>query len=303
MRSLLISTLVLTACGVEATDGEVYDPLVDASEEVVGDDELNFENGESFTGRSCGTELSDVDIEELESYHRELLGEGWDDAEDTIWDLTTAVVPVIVHRITNGQRGQIAQGMIDDQIDVLNAAYAPVGVQFTLQQVITTNNSTWYNGCSGQAGTTMKDQLHQGNSRTLNIYLCAPNDGTLGYSTFPWDYSRWPRQDGVVILNTTLPGGSERGFNLGDTATHEIGHWLGLYHTFEGGCSQNGDRVSDTAPERSPAYGCPTNRNTCSGGGNDPVTNFMDYTDDSCMNNFTRGQITRMRSMGGTYRR
>jgi hypothetical protein len=98
----------------------------------------------------------------------------------------------------------------------------------------------------------------------------------------------------VVVLHSSLPGGAAEPYHLGDTATHEVGHWLGMFHTFEGGCTQMNDQIPDTPAERQPAFGCPIGRNSCAQiPGNDPIFNFMDYTDDACMNTFTWWQAVR----------
>ena len=93
-------------------------------------------------------------------------------------------------------------------------------------------------------------------------------------------------------------------YDQGDTATHEVGHWMGLFHTFEGGCAKNGDRIDDTPAEAEPQFLCVA-RDSCTGKkfpGFDPITNFMDYVDDVCMFEFTTDQEDRIRDQWETYR-
>jgi hypothetical protein len=219
-------------------------------------------------------------------------------------------VPVYFHVINRGpgiQNGDVPLTMIRDQIRVLNEGFANAGFQFTLANIDRTTNASWYDLLPGtEAELQAKTALRKGGSNALNLYSAGLGASLLGYAYFPNILETSSRiLDGVVVLYSSLPGGSTAPYNLGDTATHEVGHWLALYHTFDGKCSKSGDYVSDTPAERLPAFRCPTGRDTCVGAkavGTDPVENFMDYSDDACMFRFSQEQGARMQDAWVTYR-
>lgn len=256
------------------------------------------ESGQIVRGRRCATpELaSDLQARVDAQVDAWLKGGGFTEA--------AIAIPVafhVVHR-TNGV-GNITNAQIADQIDVLNAAFAGTGFSFFLSSTTRTANNTWHTGCySSGTERKMKNALAVSVPTTLNIYTCAPSGGILGYAYLPSALPESDKRHGVVLLYSSLPGGSAAPYNLGDTGTHEVGHYLGLDHTFQGGCSSPGDSVSDTPPEASAAFGCPVGRDTCAGGGVDPIFNFMDYTDDACMDEFTTGQASRMQAQVALYK-
>jgi hypothetical protein len=210
---------------------------------------------------------------------------------------------------TSLQDGNLPDDQIQAQIDILNKDYASSQISWTLVSTDRIVNAEWFNnaGPDSQEQTDMKKSLRQGGPGALNVYSVGftggSGQGLLGYATFPSDYESAPQDDGVVMLYSSVPGGSTTNYNEGRTLTHEAGHWVGLYHTFQGGCDGDGDFVNDTPAEADATFGCPTtNPDTCSGTGVDPIHNFMDYTYDSCMNELTPGQTQRLREQIKTFR-
>lgn len=188
--------------------------------------------------------------------------------------------------------GSLSDGAISNQMSVLSNDFAKTGLSFKLAGIDRTINADWFNNAApnSKQDADMKRFLRRGNANTLNIYSVGfSSTDHLGFATFPKNYVAQPQNDGVVFLYSSVPGGTKAPYNGGRTVTHEVGHWVGLYHTFQGGCQAPGDYVADTPAEASPAFGCPVSRDTCTELGADPVHNFMDYTDDSCMTDFTDG--------------
>ena len=229
----------------------------------------------------------------------------------------SAIVDVWVHVINQGAgfaNGDLSDTMIREQIRVMNDSFngrtggVNTGFGFNLAGITRTTNATWFTQLVTNLSVELeaKAALHRGDGGTLNIYTV---DGGpyLGFAYFPSILTNpdYAILDGVVLDWRSLPGGTFAIYSEGDTATHEIGHWLGLYHTFDGRCSRNNDYVADTPAEFSPAFNCPVGRDTCAGAahpGLDPITNFMDYSQDSCMFEFTAGQTARMQAAWTAFR-
>jgi hypothetical protein len=204
--------------------------------------------------------------------------------------------------------------MCKDQVDVMNAAHAG--------QITCGSEFVAYDTAYAGTGITFKP-FEESDLRTVEDARCSEADyhyqdlwqeympeenGTikvmlgssaslLGVSSFPGDPIR-----GNFIGQETMPGGDIENYNLGNTLVHEAGHYFGLFHTFQDGCTEDNDLVSDTGPENAAYFGCPQKGDEqgmasgCKKGQIAPIHNFMDYSDDRCLCMFTANQIARIQT-------
>ena len=215
-----------------------------------------------------------------------------------------ATIPVWFHVVTDGAAGNLTTRQVNSQIAVLNTTFgggeggSNTGFSFTLAGITRTDDPVWYASRSGGAEHEMKRALKRGGDSTLNVY------STSGGAYLGWAYlpeitgTAQAYLDGIVVSWETLPGVSDTyagQYDLGETLTHEAGHWLNLEHTFYGGCNRTGDFVDDTPAQKNASFGCPEGKDTCPAPGADPIHNYMDYTYDTCLTEFTPGQTQRMR--------
>ncbi|MDT7829117.1 zinc metalloprotease [Pricia sp. S334] len=263
----------------------------------------SFESQEEFTrfGRGCATktpapiEILRVDQEIERNKSQRFL-------------FQKLTIPLKFVHFTYGSKGLIIPEQREKQVHLLNKAFQNAGIEFVYDEseVVFVDNYNWYKmGYRSYSEREAKSNLSTDTSKYLNFYTGGLQKGLLGWATFPFDLAGDPIMDGVVVLDESLPNGNAAPFNLGMTGIHEVGHWLGLYHTFQGGCDGIGDHVHDTHAHSKANYGKPEKNkrhNACKQGEFAPIHNYMNYVDDEWMSELSDAQAGRIKEQILMYR-
>jgi PKD repeat protein len=236
------------------------------------------------------------------------------------------IIPVVFHIIHQYGEENISKAQILDQMRVLNEDFRRMNadtvntraefkarsvdteIEFKLarkdpQGGCTDGITRTYSTLTDGGDNEVKNLIRWDYRKYMNIWIvkkigreAAGSGIILGYATFP--YSTNSSNDGIVMISSRVGTiGTSSKFNAGRTLTHEVGHWIGLYHPFEGGCggscNSTGDRICDTPPVIASSNGCPKNNNSCNNDNPDEldmVENYLDYSNGNCQNAFTAGQ-------------
>jgi len=217
-------------------------------------------------------------------------------------DLTDDVINQNMGYLNEGFSGNLVTYNTDCKGNTVSGRES--SIRFKLIEITRTTNDKWYNVEIDDDDTQedMGNSLRRGGCDVMNVYSISESSG-YSWATLPMGCDRWSAWDGVFMIDKEFDGHLGSYGEGSDTFIHEAGHWVGLDHVFEGGCdSGEGDGVADTPPQTETSFDCPVNKDTCKGGGVDSITNYMDYSENCCMHEFSEGQVTRVHALLEEYR-
>lgn len=231
--------------------------------------------------------------------------------------IANLTIPFYLHIVASeGKTDVLTDAVIASQLRVMEQSFAPYNIAFdirTIQRYVDNElaRSPFDSGSSRSVFDSFFRRTRQGGYDTLNTYFYTDFPARVfGACTLPERGLNNAGLDDIFrdlcqINSGTVPGGEIAYANLGYTLVHEVGHWLGLLHTFSGfGCTGPGDFVDDTPAQSSPTRDCPVGKDSCRNQpGLDAIQNYMDYSSDSCYTEFSAGQAVRMLNSYNVFRR